>query len=85
MNKKQLTFTAIAVSIAVSVSAFWWFQIRPSQIKSKCQTLASKGLDGSENSFSDLGKFNATKFRAEQGDQKAIDELYRNCIRHRGL
>jgi len=65
--------------ILLFVGGFWWFQLRPSRIRARCQELASIGKDGSESGFG----FSSPTL--DSLSQTSIDSHYKNCLRLRGL
>lgn len=83
LKQRWQTTVLLAMLVGLVAVAFWWFQIRPGQIKSRCQELASQGRD-SETENGDV-RFSVLEFTARQGVQESIDILYRNCIRREGL
>lgn len=79
MNKKLIIY-----GIVVLVVVFYWFQLRPSQIRKNCMTMAQKGIRvGKEQTQG----FDSDKFRAERGylSEGRTDQLYLSCLRIRGL
>ena len=67
------------------LSAFYWFQLRPSFIKKECWGKIEKMQRGE---FITDGKFERDviyQLRIKNGMQETIDEVYGNCLRKKGL
>lgn len=75
-----------ALTIMLVVGGFYWFQLRPANIKKECwsrvekmQSSGSGGrLSGSESSILEYR-------RIIRGDQESVDDYYKNCLREKGL
>ncbi|MBI2049857.1 MAG: hypothetical protein HYT35_00140 [Candidatus Staskawiczbacteria bacterium] len=70
----------IIIVIAIG-GAFYWFQLRPIQIRKDCFSRVEKVKNGEVKS----DKFNMDEALAREGVQKAIDILYNNCLIEKGL
>lgn len=75
----------IIVILLVGGLAFFWFAIRPSQIKKACiqKAQAETGQPQAQGSF-DVEKFLERKGLGSD-KQKLIDDVYKNCLREKGL
>lgn len=71
MNKQSIVTICFTLLIILSVG-FYWFQYRPSQIKSRCTAEAE--FDTNILSISDA-----------QARYKAIDDYYKLCLHRFGL
>jgi len=63
----------VVVILAVIGGLFWWFQIRPSQIKSECGTLTGKAMAAESQKRSALEW------------QRTYDMVYESCLHKRGI
>lgn len=65
----------IIIVLVLILGTFYWFQIRPTQIRKECMILAQKGINAIE------------EYRASKGilDSGIISERYMNCIKLKGL
>lgn len=75
---KQYKYIIITVSALILLGgAFYWFQIRPAQIRSKCMNLAQQGKQ--KEGYSGLANLGLNP------NNTKINELYSNCIKLKGL
>lgn len=79
MNKQKYFIPVIIVLVLGFV--FYWFSLRPTQIKQSCWNRVEKIKNGELKS----DKFNSDEFRATQGIQESINNLYNNCLIEKGL
>ena len=75
-EKIKEIFPILIVILIVLGLAFYWYEWRPTQIRSEC-AIRAQGDEGNQ--------FNMKEFLAKQGVQNAIDELYMNCLREKGI
>ncbi len=75
-----------AIATLAVVTGFYWFQVRPANIKKECwakienmQIAEGNGrISGSESKILEYR-------RIMRGDQETIDDYYKNCLRENGL
>ncbi len=84
MNKTIITISSIVLGLAVVViiGAFYWFQIRPGQIRKECWSYTQRTINGEDLT---PGRFVPDEIAVKYGGQKAIDDFYNNCLREHGL
>lgn len=70
--------TITIVTLLVGGFVFFWFAIRPSQIKKTCIQKAQQEAGGGFTSFE-------LRYGVHQSKQERIDVLYKNCLRESGL
>ena len=80
MQNSKIWIVVITVVLILS-GIFYWFQLRPIQIRKECWSRVEKIKNGEIKS----DKFNPNEFAARYGAQKAIDTLYNNCLIEKGL
>ena len=81
MEQKIHKNYVILIIFIILVVGFYWFIWRPSHIKKTCMKNAQQGIS---NVFKE-GVFNVDQYMAQKGDLKAIDSIYSNCLKERGL
>lgn len=74
----------LLIGLVILASGFYWFQLRPAQIREECMSMAQQGISP------DTAKrdgFSVNKFLAENGglSNEKVNELYTSCIRSKGL
>jgi len=69
---KQYKYIILIILVILGF-AFYWFQLRPTQIRSKCWDTVEKIKNGEIKSDNYLDKFFPT------------DNLYTNCLKEKGL
>lgn len=73
----------ITIGALLIIFIFYWFQLRPANIKKECwrsiEDIQTSGrLSGAEYSPIDL-------YRLKSGNQEYVDDYYKNCLREKGL
>lgn len=88
--KKIKEYKGIIIIVLILIlGAFYWFQLRPNQIRKECMKMAQQGITSNsketEESFQ-VGSF-VDKYQAKQGllSGEKINELYLICLRAKGL
>ena len=81
MNKIVLV-VIIIVTILIVGGGFYWFQLRPEQIRKECWGKTQKSINGEDAT---PNKFVPGEIVVQYGGQKAIDDFYNNCLREHGL
>jgi hypothetical protein len=71
----------LAILVAGMAFSFYLFQLRPTQIRKECWSRVEKIKSGETKS----DKFVSDEFQATLGNKQAIDTLYSNCLREKGL
>ena len=71
----------ILISLAVMVVGFYWFQIRPTNIKKDCWVRIEDIKSGNITSKG----FSSEYFEIKMGNQETIDSYYANCLKEKGL
>lgn len=77
MKKETIIMITISTIVVLLISAglFYWFALRPSQIKQACSKQAKSGHD--EWYWNNYGN--------KGDDAKEYDNNYKNCLRDKGL
>lgn len=71
----------IIIVLILILGAFYWFQLRPTQIKKGCWNQIEKIKSGEIKSE----KYNMEEGLIRNGVQNNIDAFYSNCLREHGL
>ena len=87
MQKLKEYKEIIIIVLVLIVGAFYWFQLRPIQIRKKCMILAQQGISPTikDDSFGENSAID--KYRAEKGilSSERINKLYFLCLKAKGL
>ncbi|MDO8452249.1 MAG: hypothetical protein Q7S79_00700 [bacterium] len=65
----------VIIAILIVGLIFYWYEWRPAQVRKECAARVHEKTTG----------FDAVLFLAKQGSQKDIDNLYKNCLREKGI
>jgi hypothetical protein len=77
---KQFKIIIILVLVVIGTS-FYWFQLRPAQIRKSCWDKIEKIKSGELKSE----KYVSQEFQIALGNQKATEDYYGNCLKGKGL
>lgn len=84
MKKQTILYFAVGVAI---FGVFYWFQFRPTKIRKECWERIEKIKSGELEIVNDgvFGLDDEVRLDLKYGGQKAIDEVFDNCLRKHGL
>lgn len=75
MKEKIKKYWWIVIIILITGGAFYWFELRPAEIRKECIRLVSS-----------QGRFNPEKFVTEYSGKTYFDKVaYKKCLIERGL
>ena len=78
---KRIRKVFVVMVLVVFGLVFYWFLLRPAQIRKGCWNQIEKIKSGETKS----DKYSQEEFLIRYGVQKSIDTFYTNCLKRKGL
>ena len=86
MSKKGITIATIVVAAVVLSFVFYWFQIRPAQIRKECADVATRPCAGDSMAEQVAKKYGGTVTCPQVNvSERYYDEYFKRCMLEHGL
>jgi hypothetical protein len=81
MKKIKEYKAIITLVLVIILGAFYWFELRPNQIRKNCwQKIENLKIGEKEDKT-----FNQDEFLIKYGIQESMEKVYTNCLKEKGL